>query len=140
MDTDNHPAEFEIPRLSQGSLLPRSWNVDSNCGRLVLSGEWRFRFSPTAAVPDEFATSLEFDDEAWDHIAVPSHWVLKGYGAPAYQNIKFPFPVDPPRVPTENPTGDYRVGFTVPEEWDLDGGKVSRAPLLSLLIIDPSSI
>jgi beta-galactosidase len=25
--------------------------------------------------------------------------------------------VDPPRVPDENPTGDYRVSFELPDDW-----------------------
>ena len=39
---------------------------------------------------------------------MPSHWQLHGYGSPAYTNVVYPFPVEPPHVPDENPTGDYR--------------------------------
>jgi beta-galactosidase len=28
------------------------------------------------------------------------------YGTPAYTNVRYPFPVDPPRVPDANPTGE----------------------------------
>ena len=48
---------------------------------------------------------------------MPSHWQLHGYGAPAYTNVVYPFPVEPPHVPDENPTGDYRRRFVVPREW-----------------------
>jgi beta-galactosidase len=48
---------------------------------------------------------------------VPSQWQLHGYGAPAYTNVVYPFPVEPPHVPDENPTGDYRRTFTAPGEW-----------------------
>ena len=48
---------------------------------------------------------------------MPSHWQLHGYGSAAYTNVVYPFPVEPPHVPDENPTGDYRRPFTVPEEW-----------------------
>uniref|UniRef100_UPI002F967F32 sugar-binding domain-containing protein n=1 Tax=Streptomyces gossypiisoli TaxID=2748864 RepID=UPI002F967F32 len=34
---------------------------------------------------------------------------------PAYTNILYPFPVDPPRVPRQNPTGEYRRAFDVPD-------------------------
>src|SRR6201999_1750813 len=34
---------------------------------------------------------------------------------PAYTNVRYPFPVDPPLVPDENPTGDYRRAFTAPD-------------------------
>ena len=52
-----------------------------------------------------------------DSLPVPSHWQLQGFGKPAYTNIRYPFPVDPPRVPDENPTGDYRVSFGLPDHW-----------------------
>ena len=48
---------------------------------------------------------------------MPSHWQLHGYGAPAYTNVVYPFPVEPPHVPDENPTGDYVRRFDVPADW-----------------------
>jgi len=57
---------------------------------------------------------------------VPAHWVLVGdgeWGRPAYTNVQYPFPVDPPHVPDANPTGVYRRSFVLPEGW-LDGGRV----------------
>ena len=48
---------------------------------------------------------------------MPSHWQLHGYGAPAYTNVVYPFPVEAPHVPDENPTGDYLRRFDVPGEW-----------------------
>ena len=53
----------------------------------------------------------------WDRITVPGHWQLQGYGAPAYTNVRYPFPVEPPYVPDENPTGDYRRYFEPAEAW-----------------------
>ena len=43
------------------------------------------------------------------------------YGAPAYTNVIYPFPVNPPRVPDDNPTGEYRREFTIPADWPLGG-------------------
>jgi beta-galactosidase len=70
-------------------------------------------------VAEDFAAE-GFDDNGWDDIPVPSHWVLQGdgaYGRPIYTNVQFPFPIDPPHVPDENPTGDYRRHFSVPADW-----------------------
>jgi beta-galactosidase len=70
-------------------------------------------------VAEDFAAE-GFDDSGWDSIPVPSHWVLQGdgaYGRPIYTNVRFPFPIDPPHVPDENPTGDYRRHFDVPADW-----------------------
>jgi beta-galactosidase len=107
------------PTPWHGALRPaRSW-LHSDAPSLSLNGPWRFRLSPTAAVAEEFATE-DFDDQGWDSIPVPAHWVLEGdgaYGRPAYTNIQFPFPIDPPHVPDENPTGDYRRHFGLPAGW-----------------------
>jgi beta-galactosidase len=57
----------------------------------------------------------------WSTIEVPGHWQLQGYGKPQYTNVLFPFPVDPPFVPSENPTGTYETDFQVPQTWKRDG-------------------
>lgn len=83
----------------------------------LLNGNWQFRYLPSPAeVPLDFFAET-FDASAWDLLAVPSCWQMHGYGRPQYTNTKYPFPVDPPFVPTENPVGLYRRAFTVPQEW-----------------------
>ncbi|MEV5172359.1 glycoside hydrolase family 2 TIM barrel-domain containing protein [Streptomyces flaveolus] len=103
----------------RGALRPaRSW-LHSDAPSRSLNGPWRFRLSPTASEAEDFAAE-DFDDHGWDSIPVPSHWVLQGdgaYGRPLYTNIRFPFPLDPPHVPDENPTGDYRRHFDLPADW-----------------------
>ena len=71
---------------------------------------------------DESAAAADFDDQDWDQIPVPSHWVLHGdgrYGRPIYTNVQYPFPVDPPYLPDQNPTGDHRRDFELPD-WDVE--------------------
>ncbi|MFL5882808.1 MAG: sugar-binding domain-containing protein, partial [Actinomycetota bacterium] len=104
--------------LGAGARPPRAW-ARSDAQALDLSGAWRFRLSPRADVDDGFAAP-SFDDGGWDRLAVPSHWQLDGYGAPAYTNVVYPFPVDPPHVPTENPTGDHRARFRLPSGWEAE--------------------
>ncbi|GGY98212.1 beta-galactosidase [Streptomyces olivaceoviridis] len=103
----------------RGALRPaRSW-LHSDAPSRSLNGPWRFRLSPTASEAEDFAAE-GFDDRGWDSIPVPSHWVLQGdgaYGRPHYTNIRYPFPLDPPHVPDENPTGDYRRHFDLPADW-----------------------
>ncbi len=98
-----------------GARAPRAW-FSSDARTLDLSGRWRFRLSPRADGDASFAAA-DFDDSAWTMLPVPSHWQLHGHGAPAYTNIAYPFPVDPPHVPTENPTGDHRLVFRLPQDW-----------------------
>lgn len=103
----------------RGALrVARSW-LHSDAPSRSLNGLWRFRLSQAAPVTEDFAAE-GFDDSVWDSIPVPSHWVLQGegaYGRPIYTNVRFPFPIDPPHVPDENPTGDYRRHFDIPTDW-----------------------
>ncbi|MGH3761861.1 glycoside hydrolase family 2 TIM barrel-domain containing protein [Actinophytocola sp.] len=100
---------------SAGCCAPRA-ALDSDAARIDLAGTWRFHLSPRADVPDDFAAP-DFDDSGWVVLPVPSHWPLYGHGAPAYTNVAYPFPVDPPRPPEENPTGDHRREFDLPGDW-----------------------
>ncbi|MFD7525333.1 glycoside hydrolase family 2 TIM barrel-domain containing protein [Paenibacillus chitinolyticus] len=84
---------------------------------LLLNGTWAFRYTGS---PEEAPVGFyepEFDASAWDRLPVPSCWQLHGYGAPHYTDLYYPFPVDPPRVPTANPTGSYLREFTLPDDW-----------------------
>ncbi|WP_020132029.1 glycoside hydrolase family 2 TIM barrel-domain containing protein [Streptomyces sp. 303MFCol5.2] len=103
----------------RGALRPaRSW-LHSDAPARSLNGPWRFRLSPTASVAEDFAAE-DYDDQGWEDLPVPSHWVLEGDGAhgrPIYTNVQFPFPIDPPHVPDENPTGDHRRHFDLPADW-----------------------
>ncbi|WP_035849875.1 glycoside hydrolase family 2 TIM barrel-domain containing protein [Kitasatospora azatica] len=103
-----------------GRLRPRA-AFASDLPSIALDGDWRFRLaSGLDDLTGDFAAP-EFDDAGWDLLAVPSCWQMTGlpgeprYGTPAYTNILYPFPVDPPRVPRQNPTGEYRREFEVPD-------------------------
>ncbi|NLC55462.1 MAG: DUF4981 domain-containing protein [Armatimonadetes bacterium] len=83
----------------------------------LLNGTWQFLLAPyPAAVPAGF-WSDEFDASEWDALPVPSNWQMHGYDRPQYTNVNYPYPVDPPCVPDDNPVGCYRRAFVVPEEW-----------------------
>ncbi|MFI5698176.1 glycoside hydrolase family 2 TIM barrel-domain containing protein [Kribbella sp. NPDC051586] len=105
---------WEDPGPGYG-VLPARAAVRSDAPRLSLNGQWRFRWSPT--VPAAGFEAVDFDDSDWDWLPVPSSWPMHGHGSPAYTNQKYPFPVDPPYVPDENPTGDHRLVFSLPSSW-----------------------
>jgi beta-galactosidase len=106
----------EDPRPDARMLPPRA-ALSSDAPRLSLNGQWRFDMAPTVdEAPAGFADP-GFDDGGWAELPVPAHWQLHGYGKPAYTNTRYPFPIDPPHVPTENPTGSYRRTVTVPAGW-----------------------
>uniref|UniRef100_UPI0005258F7B sugar-binding domain-containing protein n=1 Tax=Streptomyces yerevanensis TaxID=66378 RepID=UPI0005258F7B len=110
----------------RGALPPRAWYASSDAASLSLNGSWRFRLSATADAEDDSFAAEGYDAGNWAEVRVPGHWVLQGHGSPIYTNHLYPFPVDPPRVPTENPTGDHLRVFDLPDEWPADGGAVLR--------------
>ncbi|WP_249226638.1 glycoside hydrolase family 2 TIM barrel-domain containing protein [Alicyclobacillus mengziensis] len=110
------PRSYFIPYASEKSAL--TYGRGESDRFLLLNGAWKFDYSPTPEqAPVDFYQE-DFSVEAWDTIQVPSNWQLNGYGKPHYTNVIYPFPVNPPYVPTENPTGSYRRTFTIPESWE----------------------
>ncbi|MCM4076030.1 glycoside hydrolase family 2 TIM barrel-domain containing protein [Paractinoplanes hotanensis] len=110
-------SQFEIVEPPVGALPPRA-RLRSTAGVLPLDARWQFFWSPTADTGKDPADP----GLSWDTLPVPSHWQLHGYGSPAYTNVRFPFPVDPPHVPAQNPTGEYRRMIRRPADWR--GGRV----------------
>jgi beta-galactosidase len=74
-----------------------------------LNGEWDFAFfSRDIDVPAEITS--------WDKIDVPSCWQARGYEKAHYTNVNYPYPVDPPYLPDDNPVGVYRRTVNVTAE------------------------
>ena len=119
----------EITSFSPGSgrrVRPRA-HVLSDAASINLSGTWRFRYSARPDLVTADAAAGDFDDSGWDDIELPGHWVLQGrddWGSPAYTNVRYPFPIDVPNVPDENPTGDHRLTFELEEDFVPEGGAV----------------
>ena len=107
----------------RGRLRARAW-FGSSLPVIELDGRWRFRLAAGLRDLSGGFEGMDFDDSGWAELVVPSCWQMAGHGAPAYTNVRYPFPVDPPRVPDANPTGEYRCRFAVP-----DGFPVPRAVL-----------
>ena len=78
----------------------------------LLSGDWKFRyFTSVYDVKEEFFAE-GYDTSAFETIPVPSVWQNYGHDRHQYTNVRYPFPVDPPYVPYENPCGAYVRTFT----------------------------
>ncbi|MDY3030467.1 MAG: glycoside hydrolase family 2 TIM barrel-domain containing protein [Clostridia bacterium] len=75
----------------------------------LLNGEWDFRY---------FARDIDCPKviDEWDSVTVPSCWQMTGYEKPYYTNVNYPYPVDPPYVPDDNPVGVYRKCVNVTNE------------------------
>ena len=90
---------------------------ENGSGRVYLNGHWGFcLYDAPEAVSPEFINPV-FHSDSWAHIPVPSNWQMHGHDCPVYTNVVYPFPFEPPKVPTENPTGCYRVTFEADKQW-----------------------
>ncbi len=98
-----------------GRRSPRA-RMHTDARAFDLNGTWCFRWAERADAVDA---------ATWGELSVPAHWQLNGYGEPAYTNVRYPFPVDPPHVPDANPTGEYLRTFDLDADWP-DGAAVLR--------------
>ncbi|MGX5679763.1 glycoside hydrolase family 2 TIM barrel-domain containing protein [Schumannella luteola] len=108
------------PRPGRGGLPPVA-ALESDAPVLDLSGVWSFRWTPTVdEAPDDMPSP---DTSGWGRMPVPASWVMPAldelaaapHGSPAYTNVRYPFPLDPPFPPDANPVGDYATVFELDE-------------------------
>ncbi|MBQ3049617.1 MAG: DUF4981 domain-containing protein, partial [Oscillospiraceae bacterium] len=117
--------------VGENRLPPRAWyipygNTEAAVSAIkgrsdryrLLNGDWDFcYYDDMRDAPDDFYEEY-FDDYGWDSLPVPSSWQMYGYDIPAYVNVTYPIPIDPPYVPDKNPCGLYRTHFKLPKKWD----------------------
>ena len=94
-----------------------------------LNGVWDILyFDSPDLIDDEVMEEItcdcgDHDPVEWEKINVPSVVEREDSGyLPQYTNIQYPFPLDPPYVPNNNPTYLYRKFFTLPDHWN--GSKI----------------
>lgn len=122
------PYHKELESLHVGCEAPRAYYIpfaDEASARTTdrersayfrnLCGEWDFRYyaSFEDLAPDFPAEPLD------ETMTVPLCWQVTlrdGYDVPLYSNLKYPFPLDPPHVPQENPCGHYRRSVTLADD------------------------
>lgn len=107
------PRAYYVPYSSEKSALR---DVRSESENFVsLCGDWDFKFYENADRIDDF-TSDGFKCDGFDKMTVPMSWQTKwrqGYDTPNYTNVNYPFPVNPPHIPENNPCALYNRNFTV---------------------------
>ena len=94
-----------LQHLQENRLEQRAYYIPENEGAMTsLNGIWDFAFY-----------HRDFDETcaASGPIDVPSCWQCRGYEKPYYTNVVYPYPVDPPYVPSENPMGVYTRTFSI---------------------------
>ncbi len=113
------PHAYFIPYRSMEDAKENLRDYSENFVGLL--GAWNFRFYPSVTLlPHSLDEVPPFDDT----IDVPSNWqyhLEKGYDKPLYRNVIYPFVVEPPHVPTENPAGLYHREIVLDKEYIENG-------------------
>lgn len=124
--------EWQNPKINQinreemhAHLVPYANIASALAGkearRISLNGSWDFNYSKNpSSRPSDFY-KLNYNLKGWKKIEVPGSWELQGFDCPIYTDVRYPFPANPPHLPTDyNPVGSYIREFTVPADWKND--------------------
>ncbi len=125
---DNHWEKIEILHInrmpSRAHYLPfndiqsaLSFQPGNSSLVQFLNGVWKFKLLETPYLTPKSFAEDNFDDADWDNIKVPGCWQMQGFGKPHYTSFLYIIPLNPPKVPMENPTGLYRRKFFIPDNW-----------------------
>ncbi len=94
--------------------IPASGRMDNPAGEreesdrfVPLSGEWKFRYFDSIYDAQEEFFRENFELSEFETVKVPGVWQNDGHDRHQYTNVRYPFPMDPPYVPLENPCGEY---------------------------------
>lgn len=119
------PRHFEnLEVLHEGTLPPRAYYIPASAEQKItvadlihhrevsdrftsLNGTWSFRYYPSVYEVAEDFYRQDADLTDFTTIPVPSVWQNHGFDSHQYTNIRYPFPIDPPYVPHQNPAGAY---------------------------------
>lgn len=119
------PTFYENPQINHVGTMPnRAYYIPASCcvhdlvekrensDRFqLLNGEWSFcYFNNLYEIQDKFY-ERSFSTKEWVKIHVPSVWQNLGYDQHQYTNVDYPFPIDPPYIPHDNPCGVYVHAF-----------------------------
>ena len=100
----------DLSHISENREPQRAYYIPENEGAYtLLNGEWDFKFYERDYEENEI-------EKEWGKIPVPSCWQVQGYENPNYSNSAYPYPVDPPFVPADNPMGVYARYFEIEDE------------------------
>lgn len=77
----------------------------------MLNGSWKFKYHHSIYDLNEPFYEPDFHADDFRTVPVPGLWQNYGYDTHQYTNFRYPFPVDPPYVPQDNPCGAYICSF-----------------------------
>ena len=95
----------DLKHIQENRLKQRAYYIPENENAYtLLNGIWKFEF---------YERDYEELPSQTGEIDVPSCWQCRGYEKPYYTNSVYPYPVDPPYVPEDNPMGVYSREFEI---------------------------
>ncbi|MFY9263285.1 MAG: DUF4981 domain-containing protein [Actinomycetaceae bacterium] len=100
---------YYVPASTRIDAGPRGRDATDRID--MLNGDWQFRYYSSVYDVDGAFIAADFDASDYDTIPVPGTWQYNGYDSHQYTNIRYPFPLDPPYVPQDNPAGAYVTDF-----------------------------
>lgn len=102
------PRSYYIPFNEKQPFVFKYKILDRNASErfISLDGEWYIK---EHTKPE----NVDINERLIHKIPVPSCVQMHGYDQIQYINARYPFPVRPPYVPTENPTYHYRKTFFI---------------------------
>lgn len=115
------PRAYFVPFESEDKALRMGRNASAYFK--TLCGTWNFKYFDSIEDLDDDYTAEDYDIcdcGCFDEIDVPRNWqtlLENGYDVPQYTNVNYPYPLDPPHVPTQNPCGVYIRDFYLTEEF-----------------------
>ena len=107
------PSAYLIPY--QNDAVAKVGNRAASDRFLSLCGEWSFRYYASVHDIVDFLAP-DYTPDGADKLTVPMSWQYalgRGYDTPHYTNVRYPFPVEPPFVPEDNPCGLYERTFEI---------------------------
>lgn len=120
--TRQHHRDLTV--LHENTLPARSYHVpasrpvppgpaarDSSDRLQLLDGQWDFLYAEDVSQLPANLYARDFVSAEQHAVTVPGTWQMQGYGRHQYTNVRYPFPLDPPHVPWENPCGLYMLDF-----------------------------
>ncbi len=103
---------YYIPASREGMFFCRREESDRFQS---LNGQWKFRYEPRLDEMNDHFYEEGYDLRGFSDVPVPGMWQMYGVDHHQYTNIRYPFPLDPPYVPRENPCGAYVREFDYEE-------------------------
>lgn len=98
-----HTDFYRFASMDNAQTLSR----EKSKGYALLDGTWKFLFVDAPELSPQGFEKEDFSIDQLDDMEVPSSWQIKGYGNMHYTDVLYPFAINPPFVPQENPTGIY---------------------------------